>query len=311
MKSARPSDDDDGERSAARVAWVHAGARSVALGVSLVELGGVLRKALFSRVPTVICTSATLATATGGDPSCHFARARLGAPAETEELVLPSPFDFATRAALYLPRDLPEPGDPGFDAAAADRAAELVRITGGGAFVLCTSNRAMKRIHESLRARLRTPLFLQGEAPNHVLLDRFKQAGDAVLVATMSFWEGVDVPGHALRLVVIDKIPFAVPTDPVVMARCAVVDRSGGNAFSQYSVPSAAITLKQGFGRLLRSEKDVGIVAILDRRMTTRGYGRSLIASLPPARRVDSLDDVRAFWGKIAGAGMNVQLELC
>jgi ATP-dependent DNA helicase DinG len=300
MKSAKPVDDD--EAPAARVAWVHAGARSVALGVSLVELGGVLREALFGRVPSVVCTSATLATATSGHPSCHFARARLGAPAETRELVLASPFDFASRAALYLPRDVPDPGDPGFDAAVADRAAALVGITGGGAFVLCTSNRAMKRIHESLRARLRGPLLLQGEAPNHVLLDRFKRAGDAVLVATMSFWEGVDVPGHALRLVVIDKIPFAVPTDPVVMARCAVVERSGGNPFTQYSVPSAAITLKQGFGRLLRSEKDVGIVAILDRRMTMRGYGRSLVASLPPARRMGTLDEVTAFWRQITGA---------
>jgi ATP-dependent DNA helicase DinG len=117
----------------------------------------------------------------------------------------------------------------------------------------------------------------------------------------MSFWEGVDVPGRALRLVVLDKIPFAVPTDPIVLARCAALDRSGGNSFAEYSVPSAAITLKQGMGRLLRSETDVGIVAILDRRMTTRGYGKRLLASLPPARRMASLDEVRAFWAAIVG----------
>jgi ATP-dependent DNA helicase DinG len=176
---------------------------------------------------------------------------------------------------------------------------ELVHVTGGGAFVLCTSTRAMTRIHDALRVRLSSPPLLQGDAPKHVLLDRFRRGGDAVLVATMSFWEGVDVPGRALRLVILDKIPFAVPSDPVVLARSALLDRNGGNAFAEYSVPSAAITLKQGFGRLLRTEKDAGVVAILDRRMTTRGYGKSLLASLPPARRVASLDDVRTFWDAV------------
>jgi ATP-dependent DNA helicase DinG len=296
----RSADGDDPH--ATRVAWIHARARTVSVGASPVELGALLRETLFDRVPVVICTSATLATATASSSSCHFAKARLGAPPETRELVLPSPFDFASRAALYLPRDLPEPSDPRFDAAAAERIAELVRVTGGGAFVLCTSNRAMKRIHDALEGRIRTPLLLQGTAPKQTLLDGFKQKGDAVLVATMSFWEGVDVPGRALRLVILDRIPFAVPTDPIVLARCAALDRSGGNSFAEYSIPSAAITLKQGFGRLLRSEKDLGIVAILDRRMTTRGYGKRLLAALPPARRMTSLDDVRAFWDEVTAA---------
>jgi ATP-dependent DNA helicase DinG len=160
----------------------------------------------------------------------------------------------------------------------------------------------MKRIHDALAGRIATPLLLQGTAPKQTLLDGFKQKGDAVLVATMSFWEGVDVPGRALRLVILDRIPFAVPTDPIVLARCAALDRSGGNSFAEYSIPSAAITLKQGFGRLLRSEKDLGIVAILDRRMTTRGYGKRLLAALPPARRMTSLDDVRAFWEEVTAA---------
>jgi ATP-dependent DNA helicase DinG len=294
-----PSDDPPEEElppSAPRVAWIHTGRRSVSVGASPIELGGVLRAALFDRVPTVICTSATLATARRSVASCHFSKARLGAPSDTDELVVPSPFDFAARAALYLPSDLPDPGDPGFENAAVLRIVELVSVTGGGAFVLCTSTRAMTRLHEALTRLLSAPPLLQGEAPKHVLLDRFRREGDAVLVATMSFWEGVDVPGRALRLVILDKIPFAVPTDPVVLARSAVLDRNGGNAFAEYSVPSAAIALKQGFGRLLRTERDAGVVAILDRRMTTRGYGKSLLASLPPARRVSSLDDVRAFW---------------
>jgi ATP-dependent DNA helicase DinG len=139
-------------------------------------------------------------------------------------------------------------------------------------------------------------LLVQGEAPKHVLLERFRAACDAVLVATMSFWEGVDVPGHALRLVIIDKIPFAVPSEPVVAARSAKIESEGGNPFTQYSVPAAAITLKQGFGRLIRTKQDAGIVALLDRRLTKRGYGRALLESLPPARRVRTIDDVREFW---------------
>ena len=211
-----------------------------------------------------------------------------------------SPFDVAARSALYVPRDLPEPSDPAFERAAVDRIVDLVDVTGGGAFVLCTSTRAMKGIHRALMSRVKQPLLVQGEMPKHLLLSKFRAAEHAILVATMSFWEGVDVPGHALRLVILDKIPFAVPSEPVVAARCAQIEREGGNPFAQYSVPIAAITLKQGFGRLLRTQKDAGIVAILDKRMITKGYGKSLMSSLPPALRVASMDEVRAFWTTIA-----------
>jgi len=305
-------DTDDLEHTVRRVAWLDVGPRTASLGSSPIELGAMLRRSLFDRVPSVICTSATLATGVHGAPSSdegqaagfHFVKARLGAPPETRELIVPSPFDFRGRVALYLPRDLPEPSDPAFDAAATERALELVRITGGGAFVLCTSTRVMKRIHEGLRGRWEQGIFVQGEAPKHVLLDRFREAEDAVLVATMSFWEGVDVPGRALRLVILDKIPFAVPTDPVVAARSAEIDRQGGSSFAEYSIPTAAITLKQGFGRLLRTQDDAGVVAILDRRIVTKGYGKRLLASLPPARRAASLDDVRAFWAAVDRGAM-------
>ena len=281
------------------VVWIDQRDRNVSLGASPVDLGPVLREKLFDRVPSVICTSATLATATSVGPSFHFARSRLGARPDTVELVVASPFDFETRAALYVAEDLPEPTEHGFEDACADRVAELVAITGGGAFVLCTSNRAMRAIRDALHGRVPGPLLVQGEAPKHVLLDRFRDSGAAVLVATMSFWEGVDVPGSALRLVVLDKIPFAVPSDPLVAARCARIEAEGGNPFTQYSVPSAAITLKQGFGRLIRTKKDAGLVALLDRRAVRKGYGKSLLASLPPARRVRTLDDVRMFWHDI------------
>jgi ATP-dependent DNA helicase DinG len=281
------------------VVWIDQRERNVSLGASPVDLGPVLREKLFDRVPSVVCTSATLATATSVGPSFHFARSRLGARADTVELVVPSPFDFATRAALYVAEDLPEPTEYGFEDACANRVADLVAITGGGAFVLCTSNRAMRAIRDALHGRVPGPLLIQGEAPKHVLLARFRDSGAAVLVATMSFWEGVDVPGSALRLVVLDKIPFAVPSDPVVAARCTRIEADGGNPFTQYSVPSAAITLKQGFGRLIRTKKDAGIVALLDKRAVRKGYGKSLLASLPPARRVRTLDDVREFWWSI------------
>lgn len=283
------------------IAWVESRDRGVSLGASPVDLAPILRERLFERVPSVVCTSATLATATHAGPSFHFARGRLGARGDTDELVVPSPFDFASRAALYVAEDMPEPGMAGFEGACAKRARELADITGGGAFVLCTSNRAMRAIHAALmRDPGRTGLLLvQGEAPKHVLIERFREAGDAVLVATMSFWEGVDVPGRALRLVIIDKIPFAVPTEPVVAARSTKIEIEGGNPFTQYAVPAAAITLKQGFGRLIRTKKDAGIVALLDRRARKRGYGRALLESLPPARQVRSIDAVRDFWQSI------------
>ena len=287
--------DDDGEL-ADLVRWVDVRSRSVSLGASPVDVGSTLRARLFDRVPTVVCTSATMATA----GSFHFARARLGIPPSSAELLVESPFDFASRAALYLPGDLPEPSDPAFDDLAADRIAELVRMTGGGAFVLCTSTRAMRSLHGRLKGRLKLPVLLQGERPKHMLLSRFRSSGKAVLVATMSFWEGVDVPGWALRLVILDKIPFAPPNDPVVAARCARIDHDGGNGFSQYSVPSAGMTLKQGFGRLIRTQRDAGIVALLDRRAVKKGYGRALLASLPPARRIVDLDELRSFWDAIA-----------
>jgi ATP-dependent DNA helicase DinG len=278
------------------VRWIDVKSRSVSLGASPVDVGATLRARLFDRVPTVVCTSATLATAGG----FHFARARLGAPPHAGELLLESPFDFASHAALYLPDDLPEPNDPAFEPMAVDRIAELVEMSDGGAFVLCTSTRAMRSIHARLRAHVQQPLMVQGERPKHMLLARFRASGRAVLVATMSFWEGVDVPGWALRLVVIDKIPFAPPNEPVIAARCARIDRDGGNGFSQYSVPSAAMTLKQGFGRLIRSQKDAGVVAVLDRRIVRKGYGRALLASLPQARRVRDIEELRRFWAAIA-----------
>ncbi|MDP9036859.1 MAG: ATP-dependent DNA helicase, partial [Myxococcota bacterium] len=283
------------------IRWIEVRSRSVSLGASPVDVGATLRSRLFDRVPSVVCTSATLATAGG----FHFAKARLGAPPDSGELIVASPFDFASRAALYVPDDLPDPSEASFEGAATQRIVELVTIAGGGAFVLCTSTRAMKALSNRLRTQLDLPILVQGEGPKHQLLTRFRSreiAGRAVLVATMSFWEGVDVPGWALRLVVLEKIPFAPPDDPVFSARSARLDREGGNGFTQYAIPSAALMLKQGFGRLIRTQRDAGMVAILDGRILRRGYGRALLASLPPARRVGDLRELRVFWEAIAAS---------
>ena len=287
-----------------QVTWVEVRSRSVVVGASPIDIGDLLRARVFEPIGAVVLTSATLTTS-AGDAPFRYLRSRMGLDEHltvpVEELAVPSPFDYPAAAILYTPRDLPEVNDPAFITEAASRVAALCAVTGGGAFVLCTSNRAMRAFAAALRGRTPRPPLLQGDAPKQMLLRRFRAEGNAVLVATMSFWEGVDVPGDALRLVVIDKLPFAVPTDPVVAARCRALEEEGENPFLAYSVPEAAITLKQGFGRLIRTRGDRGIVAILDRRIRTRGYGAALLSVLPPARRTDKLADVEAFWARVKG----------
>jgi len=279
-----------------RVLWGEATARSVSLVASPIRVAPMLRARLFELVGPVICTSATLATRGG----FSYIRDRLGLSDDVgpvDELSLPSPFDYQRNALLYVASSLPEPQDPRYLAAAADHAVDLIRLSGGGAFVLCTSVRAMMAFHERLAREDFAPLLLQGEAPKTALLERFRASGSAVLVATLSFWEGVDVPGHALRLVILDKIPFPVPTDPLVAARGADLQEEGGDAFGDYFVPSAAITLKQGFGRLIRSTADRGVVAVFDKRLVARRYGPQLLSTLPPAPVSEWVEDVASFFG--------------
>jgi len=275
-----------------RVTWTEVRGRRASIGASPVDVSELLREELFFRTQAVVLTSATLSTAGNFD----FVKRRLGVDFEVDEELLESPFDYGEQAALYVPRHLPDPRDAGYLEAATDQVAELVRVTGGGAFVLCTSFRVMRELAERCAPRLEQPTMVQGEAPKNVLLERFRAAGDAVLFATASFWEGVDVPGDALRLVVIDKLPFGVPTDPLIEARCRRMEEQGEQPFMKYLVPAAALTLKQGFGRLIRSGRDRGIVAVLDRRLVTKGYGKVFLESLPPAHRCHFLEDVEEFW---------------
>ncbi|HEY6557266.1 MAG TPA: ATP-dependent DNA helicase [Polyangiaceae bacterium] len=296
-----------------RVTWFESTPSGSVLSSSQVDLSAVLRERVFETIPSVVLTSATLTNSVHrpGTPGSEqkgafeFLRQRLGADGDglnACELVVESPFDFESRALFYTPRDLPSPSAREFADAAAERIAELVRITGGGAFVLTTSVRSMRLLHAKLRQRLGgEALFLQGEMPKAALVSSFRAAGDAVLVATSSFWEGVDVPGRALRLVVLEKIPFPVPSDPIVQARSLALDREGRNSFMEYHVPSAALTLKQGFGRLIRSSSDAGIVALLDERVHRRGYARRLLSSLPKTQRAFELGEVERFWQAFAG----------
>ncbi len=279
------------------VMWLDVRERVTSLVLHANDVGKLLSDRLFARTPCVVATSATLSTSRGGqEQSFRFIKSRLGAPAETEELVVPSPFDYASRAGLYVPRDLPEPSHPTFEKLSVERMVELLSVTQGGAFVLCTSIKAMRAFGSALRKHGSWTVLVQGEGPKETVLEQFRADGNAVLCATMTFWEGVDVPGHALRLVILDKLPFAVPTDPVTIARVKQIEAEGGNAFIEYHVPTAAITLKQGFGRLIRTTLDYGIVALLDHRVLTKPYGRSLLRGLPPAKRLSSVEEVRAFW---------------
>jgi ATP-dependent DNA helicase DinG len=290
------------------VAWFETDGKKSVLSAAPVDLSTTFRLRVFAAVPTAILTSATLTStaasretsashsAAPGDFSFLCSRLGLADDLEIEQLVAPSPFDFASNALLYTPADLPEPQSPRFLAEAAERIEQLVELSDGGAFVLTTSTRSMHTICRDLRARCDGRLVLvQGDAPKQALIESFRSAGNAVLVATMSFWEGVDVPGRALRLVVLEKIPFPVPADPIIKARSLALEAEGRNAFMDFHVPSAAITLKQGFGRLIRTRADWGVVALLDNRIHRRGYGRRLLRALPPATRTDEIEVAREF----------------
>jgi len=260
---------------------------NVAVRAAPIELAAVLRESLFERLNTIVLTSATLTTRDG----FGFLRARLGLGAglRVSESVHPSPFDFATQTAVAVVTDMPSPtegADTRLDAATAVATEDLARLTDGGLFVLFTSYRSMRAVAGVLRQRGtegRWPLFVQGDAPRARLLGHFVDSGRGILLGVSSFWEGVDVPGDPLRGLIIARLPFKVPTEPLTAARLEAIESQGGNSFVDYMLPHAALRLKQGFGRLIRSRTDRGAVVILDRRARERGYGRYLLDSLAPS----------------------------
>jgi ATP-dependent DNA helicase DinG len=271
----------------ARVAW----SEPDAIAWAPVDVSTELRERLWDVGPTAILVSATLGT--GGD--FGFVRDRLGLR-DADELQVDSPFDFGSQALLYLPRGLPDPRAPHAPSRAADEITALARISRGRALVLTSSYRALAEIAERLRGAIPYDVLVQGEAPRERLLERFRDNVSSVLVATATFWQGVDVPGESLSLLAIDKLPFAAPGDPLVEARCERIADQGGDWFGDYSLPCAVLQLRQGFGRLIRTHADRGVVAILDPRLGTRPYGRVFLESLPACRVVSERAAVADFF---------------
>jgi ATP-dependent DNA helicase DinG len=270
------------------------GPAPIALRSAPLEVGPYLRENLFVDGLPVVLTSATLTVARSFE---HFRR-RLGLEGLGDEFRYLSPFDYAARSLLYVPREMPDPKNeaPQFSQAIADKVLEVLRVTSGATMVLCTSYDTVRRVKETVRAeRPELTVLSQDEGGAGSLLRKFRKTKGAVLVGTASFWQGVDLPGESLICVVVTRLPFEVPDNPVVEARCEWIEQNGGNAFLEYSLPSAVLMFRQGFGRLIRTKTDWGVVAVLDPRLNTRRYGRMFTASLPPIRMLDNLREVAAF----------------
>jgi ATP-dependent DNA helicase DinG len=287
-----------GAASAAR-SGVRNASRTTFLQATPIDVSELLHELVFDQIPTVVLTSATL-TVQGG---FEHMRKRLGLT-ETRELVVPSHFKYGEQALLYLPPNMPDPREPDFPEAAANVIRRVLEITKGRAFCLFTSYAQMRDLYERLAPVLDFPILLHGTAPRKALLEQFRETPNAVLFGTSSFWQGVDVQGEALSCVIIDKLPFAVPSDPVVQARMKAIEEAGGKPFFDYQVPSAVLTLKQGFGRLIRSLEDRGVLVLLDPRIRRQRYGQTFLASLPPYRMTATITDVEEFFSDPAKKGI-------
>ncbi len=270
--------------------------RGVFLRASPVDVSDIIRELLLDRMRGTVLTSATLTV----DQSFDYVRSRLGV-GRAQEVRLESEFDYRNQAILYLPRGLPDPRSAQFAASAAREIIEILKRTRGRAFVLFTSYANLRDVHAIAASELEYPILVQGTAPRSALLREFKATPHAVLLATSSFWQGVDVVGEALSCVIIDKLPFASPADPITAARIEAINARGGSAFGEYQIPLAILTLLQGLGRLLRHRQDRGVLAVLDPRLRTMGYGRRFLASLPPAPVTHRIQDVEAFFAAEAG----------
>lgn len=271
------------------VYWLEKRGRGMFLRASPIDVSELLKDKLFDKVETVVMTSATLSS----NGKFDFIKDRLGLESgKVETLLAPSAFDYQKQAIIYLPKGMPEPRAPEFTQFAASEIVKIINVTKGHAFVLCTSNYSMNALFELVSMRVNFPCFVQGSMSKAGILEQFRQTPNAVLFATSSFWQGVDVQGEQLSCVIIDKLPFAVPSDPIVAARTRFIDDNGGKSFFEYSVPNAIITLKQGIGRLIRSKTDKGVIAILDSRLRTKGYGKDFLNSLPKCKITGEIKDV-------------------
>jgi ATP-dependent DNA helicase DinG len=272
------------------VYWYERRNKGIFLAATPIDVSQILREKLFEQFDTVILTSATLTV--GG--RFDFIRQRLGLD-HAKERALPPEFDYPEQALLYLPIKMPDVRDAGFSAKAADEIVRLLELSQGRAFCLFTSYSQMNDLFERVRTRVSFPLMLQGTAPRSVLLERFKNTPAAVLFATSSFWQGVDVPGEQLSCVIVDRLPFAVPSDPIVAARVRALQDDGRNPFAEFQVPQAVLALKQGFGRLIRTKTDRGVLALLDTRIQRMPYGKIFLESLPEYGRTSDFGKVEKF----------------
>lgn len=275
------------------VYWYEKRGRGVFLHATPIDVSGILEEKLFSNTQSAVLTSATMTA--GG--SFDFIKGRLGI-GDARQLIVESHFDFENQAVLYLPMRMPDPRSRDFLEASVEEIVQILEATRGRAFVLFTSVSSMRQTYERVRELVDFPVFLQGQGSKIGLLEKFRGTEGAVLFATSSFWQGVDVQGEALSCVIISKLPFAVPTDPVVAARQKYIDDQGGNSFYEYSVPQAAITLKQGLGRLIRSTTDRGVLSILDPRLKTKSYGRFFLQSIPRCHMTTSLEVASAIFDR-------------
>ncbi|OYY75584.1 MAG: helicase [Gammaproteobacteria bacterium 28-57-27] len=278
--------------NAEEVLWYELNGRGFALHATPVDASAGLARALHGRPRALIFTSATLTA----QQRFEFFTRRVGLAGDTPTLRLDSPFDYPNKALLYHPTGMPEPNSAHFTAAVVEAALPVLEASQGRAFMLFTSHRALKEAEGLLRNRITHPLLVQGDMPRHYLIERFRELGNAVLLGTQSFWEGVDVQGEALSLVIIDKLPFATPGDPVLKARMDAMRKQGLEPFVHYQLPQAILTLKQGAGRLIRGEQDRGVLMLCDPRIRSKGYGKQFVESLPPMRRTQSLQQVCAFF---------------
>jgi ATP-dependent DNA helicase DinG len=272
------------------VYWFERRNKGVFLAATPIDVSQILREKLFEAFDTVILTSATLTVA----GRFEFIRQRLGLD-HAKECALPPEFDYGTQAMLYLPQKMPDVRDASFPLKAADEIVQLLELTQGRAFCLFTSYLQMNDLYDRVRHRVGFPLLLQGTAPRSVLLERFKNTPNAVLFATASFWQGVDVPGQQLSCVIVDRLPFAVPSDPIVAARVRALQEEGRNPFAEFQVPEAVLALKQGFGRLIRTKVDHGVLALLDTRIQRMPYGKIFLESLPRYRKTHNLEEISRF----------------
>lgn len=301
-----PESDQYAEYSESHVYWYERRERSVSLSATPIHVADDLQNTLYTAVPRIILTSATLSTGN----SFSYIRQRLGLAEDTVTLKFKSPFNYKKRTVLYVPGGgFPEPASVGYETALCEEIDALLKITRGRALVLFTSFKGMDLVAEYLSQTLTYPLLVQGTASRSRLLERFREQTDSVLLAVASFWEGVDISGESLSGVIIDKLPFEVPSDPVVQARMRAIETAGGNPFFEFQIPRAVLSLRQGVGRLMRSAQDAGLISVLDSRLFTKRYGRMFLKSLPPSPVVRDMVEIQDFFGMLIEKESNSKKE--